>query len=227
MHRNNINTAIKRSCVTNVTVANSVIRNTYLLLSMTLVFSAITAFLASVTNVAPLGMGAALLINFAFIYLINALRNSAWGILAVFMFTGFFGYTLGPVINYMLYTYVNGAEILATSLGLTGAIFFGLSCYAMVSRKDFSYLSGFLFAGLIIAIVASFMTFFMNIPMLYIITSSLFVLIASGIILFETSQIINGGETNYIIATVTLYVQIYNLFISLLQILSMLSGRRN
>jgi modulator of FtsH protease len=223
----NINALVKRSSSTGVIATNSVIRNTYILLSMTLLFSAATAFLSSVTNAPYIGIGPSLLINFGLIYLVKALQNSAWGILAVFLFTGFFGYTLGPVINMVLAQYTNGTELLATSLGLTGTIFFALSCYAMVSRKDFSYLGGFLFAAIIIAIVASFMAIFMNAPILSLIVSCAFVLIASGMILFETSQIINGGETNYINATIILYVQIYNLFISLLQILTMFSGKRN
>lgn len=227
MQPNNMNTLIKKHSATSFAVTNSVIRNTYLLLSMTLLFSAFTAFLSSVTNAPYLGLGPTLLLNFGLIYLVHTFKNSAWGILTVFLFTGFFGYTLGPIINFVLHTYANGSELLATSLGLTGAIFFGLSCYAMVSRKNFSYLAGFLFAGITIALVASLMSMFMNIPILHLTISSMFVLIASGMILFETSQIINGGETNYIIATITLYVQIYNLFINLLQILSMFSGRRN
>jgi len=226
MHKN-VNALVKRnSSAISVTITNSVIKNTYILLSMTLLFSAFTAFLSSVTNAPYLG-GSAILLNFALIYLVHVLKNSAWGILAVFLFTGFFGYTLGPIINAVLYRYANGTEILATSLGLTGTIFFALSCYAMVSRKDFSYLGGFLFTAVTIAFVACLMALFMNTPMLNLIVSSAFVLIASGMILFETSQIINGGETNYIIATITLYVQIYNLFVSLLQILSMFSGKRN
>lgn len=225
----NLNTVVKRSSSTTnggIIVTNSVIKNTYMLLSITLLFSAATAFLSSITNALPIGYGPCLLINFGLIYLVGALRNSAWGILAVFLFTGFFGYTLGPIINMVLHNYVNGAEILAASLGLTGAIFFGLSCYAMASHKDFSYLGGFLFSAITVAIVASFMSIIMNIPALYLLISCAFVLIASGMILFETSQIINGGQTNYILATVTLYVQIYNLFLSLLQILMAFSGRQ-
>jgi modulator of FtsH protease len=221
------NTLIKKRSTTSFAATNSVIRNTYILLSMTLLFSAFTAYLASVTNAPFLGVGPTLLLNFGLIFLVQALRNSAWGILAVFLFTGFFGYTLGPVINMILHLYANGSQLLTTSLGLTGAIFFSLSCYAMTTRKDFSYLGGFLFAGITIALIASFMGIFMSIPMLDLVISAMFVLIASGMILFETSQIINGGERNYILATITLYVQIYNLFISLLQILSIFAGRRN
>lgn len=227
MQRNNINTLVKKSSTTSFVAVNSVIRNTYILLSMTLLFSAFTAFLSSVTNAPYMGLGPTLLLNIGLIYLVNILRNSAWGILAVFLFTGFFGYTLGPIINAVLANYVNGSQLIATSLGLTGSIFFGLSCYAMVSRKDFSYLAGFLIAGFMIAFIASLMALFMHVPVLDLVISSIFVLITSGMILFQTSQIINGGETNYITATITLYVQIYNLFVSLLQILSMFSGKRN
>lgn len=229
MQRNSTNTLIKKhnNSTTHFVVANSVIKNTYMLLSMTLLFSAFTAFVGSITNAPFLGYGPILLVNFALIYLVNASKNSAWGILSVFLFTGFFGYTLGPIINLFLYQYVNGSEMLATSLGLTGAIFFALSCYAMVSRKDFSYLAGFLFAGISIVIVAMLISIFINIPILHLAISSMIILVASGMILFETSQIIHGGETNYIMATITLYVQIYNLFLSLLHILSAFSGKRN
>lgn len=227
----NINTLISKSrsqsTSRSVVFTNSVIRNTYMLLSMTLLFSAGTAYLSSAINAPLVGFGSSLLINILLIYLVNISRNSAWGILVVFLFTGFFGYTLGPIINSILYNFTNGTELLTTSLGLTGAIFFALSCYAMVSRKDFSYLGGFLFTGIIIGFVATLLAVFLKVPMLYLVISSAFVLISSGMILFTTSQIINGGETNYITATITLYVQIYNLFISLLQLLTMISGKRN
>ena len=227
MKQNNINTLITKRDTTSVVITNAVLRNTYMLLSMTLLFSAFTAYLSSAVNAPFMGVGPIFLLNLGLIYLVKSLQNSVWGILAVFLFTGFFGYTLGPLINTVLHDYINGSEILAVSLGLTGAIFFGLSCYVLVSRKDFSYLGGFLFAGITIAIAANFIAMFMNVPMLHLIISSIFVLLASGMILFETSQIINGGEKNYIIATVILYVQIYNLFVSLVHILSAFSGRRN
>ncbi len=227
MLRNNANSLIKRTSSTSFVETNSVIRNTYILLSMTLLFSAFTAFLSSVVKAPFLGLAPTLLINFGLVYLVNTTKNSAWGIVAVFLFTGFFGFTLGPIVNMTLAHYANGSELIATSLGLTGAIFFTLSCYATLSRKDFSYLAGFLFAAFTIAFIAGLMTIFMNIPIMHLAVSSMFVLISSGMILFQTSQIINGGEKNYIMATITLYVQIYNLFINLLQILSMFSGRRN
>lgn len=227
MHRNNVDTLVKKGSSTNFVVANSVIRNTYILLSMTLLFSALTAFISSVTNAPYVGLGLGLLINFGLIYLVNSLRNSAWGILAVFIFTGFFGYTLGPILNSVLTVYVNGAQLITTSLGLTGAVFFTLSGYAMVSRKNFNYLAGFLMAGVIVGFATCIIAYFIPMPLLYLATSAVFVLLSSAAILFHTSQIINGGETNYIIATINLYVQIYNLFVSFLQILTMFSGRRN
>lgn len=225
----NSNAIVKRNSATTnagVIATNSVLKNTYMLLSITLLFSAATAFLASVTNAPLIGIGPLLLINFGLIYLVKTLKNSAWGILAVFLFTGFFGYTLGPVINLVLYAYANGTEILATSLGLTGVVFFGLSCYVMTSKKDFSYLGGFLFAGVTVALIAGFISAIMHIPMLTLVTSCAFALLSSGMILWETSQIINGGETNYIIATVNLYVQLYNLFVSILQILMAFAGKQ-
>src|SRR5262249_5236315 len=149
-------------------------------------------------------------------FLVNALKNSALGVLAVFALTGFLGFTIAPMLNAVL-SLSNGAQIVAASLGLTGAIFFALSGYALTTRKDFSYLCGFLFAGVTIAFVASLLGLFFHTPILQLAVSSVFVLISSGFILFQTSQIINGGERNYIMATVALYVQIYNLFISLLQ----------
>ena len=135
--------------------------------------------------------------------------------------------TLGPLLNAITYMYANGSEIIAATFGLTGAIFFALSGYALTTRKDFSYLGGFLFVGITVLFVASLAGIFLNIPALHLATSSGLVLISSGYILYETSQIIHGGERNYIVATISLYVQIYNLFISLLHILSAFSGRRN
>ena len=205
---------------------NSVIRNTYLLLSMTLLFSAFTAWLGMVTNAPVLGL-LALPIYFGLLFLTQMLRNSVWGIVSIFAFTGFMGYTLGPILNFAIHGFSNGAQLVMTSLGLTGLIFFALSGYALTTRKDFSYLNGFLFVAATVGMIASIAGLFFHIPLLYLGVSALFVLISSGMILFETSQIINGGERNYIMATISLYVSIYNLFVSLLQLLMMLSGRRD
>lgn len=205
---------------------NSVIRNTYILLSMTLLFSAFTAWLAMVTNAAPMGF-VVLPIYIGLLFLTQSLRNSVWGIASIFAFTGFMGYTLGPILNFTIQGFNNGTQMIMTSLGLTGLIFFALSGYALTTRKDFSYLGGFLFVVATIGMMASIVGLFFPVPLLYLGVSSAFVLIASGMILFQTSQLINGGERNYIMATISLYVSIYNLFISLLQLFMLLAGRRD
>ena len=209
-----------------VLATNSVIRNTYALLSMTLIFSAFTAFVGIQINAPVLNPLLMLGIYFGLFFAVSAFKNSALGILAVFALTGFLGFTAAPMINSVL-TLSNGSQIVASALGLTGAIFLGLSGYALTTKKDFSYLAGFLMVGITIAFIASIAGMFFKVPALHLAISSAFVLISSGFILFETSQIINGGERNYIMATVALYVQIYNLFISLLHILSVLAGRRD
>jgi modulator of FtsH protease len=163
----------------------------------------------------------------ALLFLTQSLRNSTWGIASTFAFTGFMGYTLGPILNFAIDGFSNGTQMVTASLGLTGLIFFALSGYALTTRKDFSYLGGFLFVAATVGMMASIVGLFFPIPLLYLGVSSAFVLIASGMILFETSQIINGGERNYIMATISLYVSIYNLFLSLLQLFMLLAGRRD
>lgn len=204
---------------------NSVIRNTYILLAATLTFSAFTAWLSMVNNAAPIGFGS-LLIYFGLFYATNALRNSVWGLAAIFALTGFLGYTLGPLLNTVVRGYINGAQLVTTAFGLTGLIFFTLSGYALTTRKDFNYMAGFLFAASMVVFIASIVGVFFSIPMLYLFATAGFVLISSGLILFETSRIINGGERNYIMATVSLYVALYNLFVSLLQLLMVFAGRK-
>lgn len=221
----NVN-VVERGRASSVLATNTVIRNTYILLSLSLLFSAFTAFISVITNAPPLGLFS-LAVYFGLFFMVNALRNSVWGVLGVFLLTGFMGYTLGPLLNMTIHGFSNGGQLVTAALGLTGAIFFGLSGYALTTRKDFSYLGGFLFAGITIAFVASIVGLFLPIPALHIAISSAFVLISAGYILFQTSLIINGGERNYIMATVALYVQIYNLFVSLLHILSMFAGRRD
>lgn len=204
---------------------NSVIRNTYLLLSMTLLFSAFTAWLSMRSNAAPIGFGS-LLVYFGLLYATQALQNSSWGLVCIFALTGFMGYTLGPLLNAIMGNFVNGAQIIMTAFGLTGLIFFALSGYALTTRKNFNFMVGFLFVGGMVAMIAGIANFFFQIPMLSVMVSGAFVLISSGYILFETSQIIHGGERNYIMATISLFVSIFNLFVSLLNILSVFAGRR-
>ena len=206
--------------------ANSIIRNTYILLSATLTFSAFTAWIAMLTNATPIGM-LSILIYFGLFYLTAKFKDNALGIVMVFALTGFMGYTIGPIINFYINNFVNGNELVMSSLGLTVLIFFVLSGYALTTRQDFSYLGGFLMVSIMVIMIASIASIFLAIPALQLAISVGFILISSGLILFETSQIINGGERNYIMATISLYISLYNLFISLLHILSAFSGRRN
>ena len=162
---------------------------------------------------------------YGLMFLTQALRNSTLGIVSVFAFTGFMGYTLGPILNFYVANFSNGPQLIGTALGGTGIIFFALSSYALTTRKDFSYLGGFLFVGVMVALLAMIAGIFFQIPALQLVLSAAFILISSGLILFQTSAIIHSGETNYISATVSLFVSIYNLFVSLLNLLSAFSGR--
>lgn len=209
-----------------VLATNKVIRNTYMLLSMTVLFSALTAFISTQLQL-PMPLWFVLIGYFGLLYLTSATANSAMGLVSVFLLTGFMGLTLGPILNYYIHGFSNGPELVTAALASTGAIFFTLSGYAMTTRKDFSYMAGFLFIGMVVAMLASIAGLFFNLPGLQIAVSAAIVLIMSGYILFQTSQIINGGERNYILATVSLYVSLFNLFISLLNILSALAGRRD
>lgn len=205
---------------------NRVLRNTYILLGFTLLFSSLTAGLAMLTQATPVNPLFFILGYFGLLYLTTSLRHSPWGIVSVFALTGFMGYTLGPILNFYIHAFSNGNQIVMTALGSTGLIFFALSAYAIMTKKDFSYLHGFLFVGIIVAFLAGLLSIFFNMPMLNILVSCAFVLLSSGLILFQTSLIIQGGERNCIMATITLYVALFNLFISLLQILSAFGGRK-
>ncbi len=223
MNRNNFNTITRSQ--PSVLSTNKVLRNTYLLLGVTFCFSALMAFIAMTTNMPPMNPILMIVGVYGLMFLTHATRNSAMGLLSVFAFTGFLGLTIGPILNLYIANFSNGGQIVATALGGTGIIFFGLSGYALTTQKDFSYLSGFLFVGVMIAVLAMIANFFIGLPALQLVISSLFMLVSSGLILWQTSEIIHGGETNYISATVTLFVSLYNIFVSLLQILGSLSGR--
>jgi modulator of FtsH protease len=201
-----------------VLATNKVLRNTYTLLSMTLLFSALCAGIAVMTKMPPLGMIVTLVGYFGLLFLTTRFRNSGLGLLFVFALTGFMGLTLGPILS-MYLSLPNGDQIIMTAMGGTGIIFLGLSGYALTTRKDFSFIGGFLMVGILVAFLAGIASIFLSMPGLSLAVSAMFVLLMSGLILYQTSQIIHGGETNYIMATVTLYVSIYNLFVSLLQLL--------
>lgn len=208
---------------TSVLATNKVLRNTYTLLSMTLIFSAIVAGVSMSLNLPHPGLILTLVGYFGLLFATTKFRNSSLGIAFVFALTGFMGYTLGPILNSYL-SMPNGTETVMTAMGATGAIFLGLSAYALVSRKDFSFMGSFLMVGIIVAFITGLAAVFFEIQTLSLVVSSMFVLLMSGLILYQTSDIIHGGETNYIMATVTLYVSIFNLFTSLLHLLGFMNS---
>jgi modulator of FtsH protease len=215
----NLNTAGLESVVS----TNKVLKNTYMLLGMTLLFSAVTA---GVSMAVGLSHGAGLilsLIGFGLLFVVNRTADTSKGLLAIFGFTGVMGAALGPMLNYYL-AMPGGPALVMQALGGTALVFFGLSAYALSTRKDFSYMGGFLMVGLLVAVVAMIANIFLAIPALSLTISAAVVMIMSGLILFDTSRIINGGETNYIRATMSLYLNIYNLFIHLLHLLTALGG---
>ncbi|MGH1430197.1 MAG: Bax inhibitor-1/YccA family protein [Neptuniibacter sp.] len=201
---------------------NKVLRNTYALLSMTLIFSAITAGVSLFLQLPHPGIIISLVGFFGLYFLTTKLRNSVWGLPSVFALTGFMGYTLGPIVGYYL-SMPGGGTIVMNAMGMTGLIFLGLSAYVLTTRKDFSFMGGFLVVGMLLAFFASLGAIFFEIPALALAVSAMCVLLMSGFILYETSNIIHGGETNYIMATVSLYISIYNLFTSLLHLLGFMS----
>lgn len=215
----------RRRPVADALATNRVLRNTYALLSMTLLFSAFAAAASMALNLPYPGVIITLVGYFGLFFLINRYQNSAWGLVWLFALTGFMGMTLGPILNAYIGHYANGGTLVVLSLGGTGLTFVGLSAYALVSRKDFSFLGGMLSAGILVAFLAGLATLFIpGLTGLSVAVSAMFVILMSGMILFETSQIVNGGETNYILATLSLYITIYNLFTSLLQLLGVLQG---
>ena len=215
----NMNTASMDSVLS----TNKVLKNTYMLLGMTLAFSAVCA---GISMAMGLPHGAALilsLVGFGLLFVVNKMADSSKGLLAIFAFTGVMGASIGPMLNYYM-SMPGGPALVMQALGGTALVFFGLSAYALTTRKDFSYMGGFLIVGLLVAVVAMIANIFLGIPALSLTISAALVMIMSGLILFDTSRIINGGETNYIRATVSLYLSIYNLFIHMLHLLTALGG---
>ena len=208
-----------------VLATNKLIRNTYILLSMTLLFSALMAGVSIALNLPSMGLLITLGGYFGLLYLTSALRNSVWGLAAIFALTGFMGLTLGPFINAYVQFFSNGGQLVMLALGGTGVIFLGLSGYALTTRKDFSFMAGFLMVGILVAFLMGICAAIFSMPVMALAVSAIFILLMSGLILYQTSEMIHGGETNYIMATITLYVAIYNLFTSLLHILAMFAGQ--
>ena len=208
----------QRSLRTDNPAAARVLRNTYALLSLTLLFSAGVATAGVAFGWASPGLVVTLVGYFGLLFAIHKLQNSGWAIPAVFALTGFMGYTLGPLLAATL-ALPGGAQTIVTALGATGATFLALSAYVLTTRKDFSFMGGFLFAGMVIALMLGLGAIFFSLPALGLAVSGLVALLSVGLILFETSRIVNSGETNYVLATVSLFVSVFNLFVSLLNFL--------
>lgn len=218
---NNLNPSISTTSAVSI---NKVLRNTYMLLSLTLLFSALTAGISMMFQVGhgislACSIGAMALIWFV----LPRTANSSAGLGVVFLITGLLGFGLGPILNHYL-ALSNGSQLIATSLGGTGVIFMALSGYVLTTKRDFSFMGGFLMVGLIVAILAMVANIFLQIPALSLALSAAIILIMSGFILYDTSRIVNGGQTNYIVATVSLYLSLYNIFVSLLQLLGIFGG---
>jgi modulator of FtsH protease len=211
-----------RSIINEIT-KHKVLKNTYMLLALTLLFTAVTAAVSVSLALPRFGILITLGGYFGLLFLTNRLKNSVWGLASVFALTGFMGLTLGPMLSHYL-NMANGGSIVMTAFGMTAFIFMGLSAYVLVTKRDFSFLGGMLFAGLVVVVIASIAAYFLQMPGLSLAISAAVVLLMSGLILFETSNILNGGETNYIMATVGLYITIFNLFTSLLHLLGIADG---
>lgn len=201
---------------------HKVLRNTYFLLGLTMAFSAVVAYISMSLNL-PYPNLIVLLVGFyGLLFVTNRLANSAWGILAAFAFTGFMGYTIGPILN--MYVARGMEDLIMLAFAGTAIVFFACSAYVLTTKKDMSFLSTAIFSLFIVLLLGIVASFFFQIPALAVGISALFVVFSTMIILYETSNIIHGGETNYIRATVSIYVSIYNLFISLLRLLSIFSS---
>jgi modulator of FtsH protease len=209
-----------------VTNSSTVLRNTYLLLSLTLLFSAGCASFA-VTSGASFGSSiVAIVASFVLLFATSALRNSGWGIITVFAFTGCMGYSLGPMLNYYIHGFTNGGHLIAIALGGTGATFFLSSMYILATKKDLSYMGKFLTIGLVICIVAGLANLFFKMPAMQLALSCMMTFISALLMMYDTSRIINNGETNYILATMSLYIDIQMMFQNLLMLLGAFGDRK-
>jgi modulator of FtsH protease len=223
VHRDTVAYASRADGVAAAASTNAVLRNTYWLLGLTLLLAAITASVTAALELPYPGIVVTLVGYFGLLFLTSKLRNSNWGLLSVFALTGFMGYTLGPIIAAYL-AMPRGAETVATAMGATAVVFLGLSAYARSTRAvNLMKLGTFLFVGVLTAFVLGLAAIFFELPALSLAVSGLFVLLMSGVIVYETQNILAGGETNYIMATVSLFVAIFNLFTSLLHLLGALN----
>jgi modulator of FtsH protease len=204
--------------------ARRVLRNTWNLLALTLLFSAGTALLSMANNWPHPGLLLTLVGYFGLLFLTMYLRNSVWGLVSVFALTGFMGLTLGPVISAYIAAFSNGHELVISAFAATGVTFFALSAFAVTTKKDFSFMGSFLFAGILVAFLAGLAAVIFDLGALGLAVSAIFAVLMCGLIVYQTQQIVQGGERNYIMATVTLFVSIYNLFMSLLQLFGFFFG---
>lgn len=204
---------------------NQVLRNTYILLAMTLLFSAVTAGFSMAMKAPVMNPILTLVIYFGLFFGVQFTRNSPMGLVMTFALTGFLGYTIGPILNFYITTFSNGAELIMMAMGSTALIFFGLSAIALNPSRDFSRLGSFLGVGCIVALVAIVANLFLQIPALSLAISLIVALISGAFIMWQTNAIVRGGETNYVIATVTIFVSILNIFLTILQFLGMFAGR--
>lgn len=219
MERNPVIVAGRVESRESALATNKVLRNTYLLLSATLAFSALMAGVAFALDVPYLGPWITLIGYFALLFAVHKTADSTWGLLSVFALTGFMGFTLGPIISYYVQAIPDGHTVVMTAFGITAVAFTALSAYAVKSGRRFSAMGGFLMVGILTAFVLGIVALVFSLPTLALAVSGLFVLLMAGLILYQTGEIVHGGETNYIHATVTLYVSIYNMFTSLLHLL--------
>lgn len=209
---------------TSAVSTNKVLRNTYMLLALTLLFSAVTAGAAMAMGIGQMNIFVFFIGAYGLMFLVHKTANSAAGLLSTFAFTGFMGFTLGPILSLYL-SVPNGAQLVMTALAMTGATFVGLSSVALITKKDFSFLGNFLIAGAIVLVLAMVVALIFDIAALSLAVSAGFVLFSSAVILYQTSEIVHrAGETNYILAAITLYVSIYNLFVSLLSLLGVMNN---
>lgn len=214
MQNNRLITDVRRQ--ESILSTNKVLRNTYLLLAMTLAFSAVVAFLAVTMHLPALPVWAVLVGFYGLLFLTHSTANSPMGLVSVFALTGFMGYTLGPILN--LYVSHGMSDVIILSFGATATVFLACSAYVLTTKKDMSFLSGMMIALFVVLLVGMIANIFLNLSALNLALSALFVIFSSGAILIGTSNIIHGGEDNYIRATVNLYVSLYNLFVSFLNI---------
>ncbi len=223
MERNPVAAASRVESRESALATNKVLRNTYLLLSATLAFSALVAAVSYALGLPYLGPWVTLIGYFALLFAVHKTADSAWGLLSVFALTGFMGYTLGPIISLYVKAIPDGHTVVMTAFGITAVAFTALSAYAIRSGRRFSAMGGFLTVGILTAFVLGIVSLVFALPALSLAVSGMFVLLMAGLILYQTGEIVNGGETNYIHATVTLYVSVYNMFTSLLHLLGVAS----